>query len=198
MMDTDATPVLFPQINYQRHGFSAYVMGGTSLNGKYSEIDLGINYTYRWISIGINDYYYPMTTGLNDRYFNFASKETGHWLEGVITASPEKIPVYFLVSTFFYGADRNPDGHQAYSTYLELGVHFDFSEHSRIMATLGTACNKSCYNGYERDFGICNIGLCYTYELQIFKDRKLPLRVNYIINPLREKPFVDFSTSFTF
>lgn len=110
MMQENATPVLFPQINYQNQGLYAYVTGGTSLNGKYSELDFGVSYTYRWISVSVNDYYYPATVGLNDRYLNFAAKETGHWLEGVVTISPEKIPAYLTLSNFFYGADKNPDG----------------------------------------------------------------------------------------
>lgn len=198
MMQENATPVLFPQINYQNQGLYAYVTGGTSLNGKYSELDFGVSYTYRWISVSVNDYYYPATVGLNDRYLNFAAKETGHWLEGVVTISPEKIPAYLTLSNFFYGADKNPDGKQAYSTYLEAGAHYDFSGHGRIFATVGAACNESCYNGYEHGFGVCNLGIGYTYGLQVFKDRILPLGVTYIVNPVREKAFINFSASLAF
>lgn len=198
MMSEDATPVLFPQINYQNQGFYAYLMGGTSLNGKYSELDFGISYTHRWISIGINDYYYPTTVGLNDRYFNFASTDTGHWLEGMITISPEKIPVHLILSNFFYGADKNLEGEQAFSTYIEVGAHYDFSENNSLLAAIGAASGKSCYNGYDRGFGVCNIEIGYSYGLKVCKDWALPLRVTYIANPVREKAFINFSTSLVF
>ena len=81
MMTSDAAPVVFPQINYQNGGLYVYVMGGSSINGKYSEVDMGVSYTYKWLTIGLNDYYYPTVDSPFDQYFNFKNAETGHWLE---------------------------------------------------------------------------------------------------------------------
>lgn len=107
MITQDAAPVVFPAINYSIKGFNAYVMGGYAINGKYSEVDLGLSYTYKWITVGLNDYYYPTTTTPQDQYFNFKARETGHWFEAVVTIAPEKIPIYLTVSNFFAGADKN-------------------------------------------------------------------------------------------
>ena len=126
MITEEAAPVVFPALSYQNKGFNAYVMGGYSLNGRYSEVDLGLSYTYKWITVGINDYFYPTTTMPNDKYFNFKPKETGHWLEAMITIAPESIPAYLTFSNFFAGADKNMEGHQAYSSYAELGGYYDF------------------------------------------------------------------------
>ena len=198
MMTEESTPVIFPQINYQYKGVCAFIMGGYSLNGKYSEVDLGISYTYKWLTLGVNDYYYPTTTIANDQYFNFNKNNTTHWLEGVITISPEKIPAYLTISNFFYGADKKADGKQAYSTYVELGSYYDFKDNDRLGFVIGAACNKSCYNGYEKGFGICNVELKYTHALEFKNGYSLPLNVAYIINPINEKSFVNFSTSFAF
>ena len=167
MITENAAPVLFPCINYSNKGFYVYVLGGYAVNGKYSELDFGISYTYKWFTIGINDYYYPTTTTPIDRYFNYKPHETGHWLEAVITISPEKIPLWLTVSNFFYGADKyqvtdeegNTKDKQAYSTYAELGTYYDFLHNHKISLALGAAFDKSCYNGYEKNFSICNIEL---------------------------------------
>lgn len=197
MMTNEAAPVLFPSINYSNKGFNAYVMGGYALNGKYSEVDVGINYTYKWLTVGINDYYYPTTTVPQDQYFKFKSDQTGHWVEVVITITPENVPAYLTISNFFAGADKNLEGKQAYSTYAELGAHYDFLNDHQLALAVGAAFNKSCYNSYEHDICICNVELKYTYNVS-FKDFTLPLGVAYIINPVYEKSHVNFTASFAF
>ena len=197
MMTEDAAPVVFPGINYSVGGFYAYVLGGYAINGKYSEVDLGLSYTYKWFTVGINDYYYPTTTIPDDWYFDFKNGTTGHWLEAAITIAPEKIPVYLTVSNFFYGADKDSGGKQAYSTYAELGGHYDFLNDHCLSLALGAALNKSCYNGYAHGFGICNIELKYTYNVSI-RDFTLPLSAAYIINPVYNKSHVNFTASFAF
>lgn len=197
MMTEDAAPVVFPQINYQNKGLYVYVMGATALNGKYSEVDLGISYTYKWLTVGLNNYYYPTTTTPYDQYFNFKSKETGHWFEGVVTFAPEIVPVYLTVSSFFAGADKDQEGNQAYSTYAEIGGHYDFLDDHSLALAVGTAFNKSCYNGYGQGWGICNIELRYTYNLALNKFT-LPLSASYIINPIYEKSYMNFTASFAF
>ena len=197
MITDAAAPVLFPAVNYSKNGFSAYVMGGYAINGQYAEVDMGLSYTYKWFTFGVNDYYYPTTDAPTDHYFNFKSSQTGHWIEGVITIAPDKIPAYMTVSNFFYGADKDMEGKQAYSTYAEVGAYYDFLNDNRLSLTLGAAFNKSCYNGYESGFGICNIELKYTYNLAI-KDFSIPLSVAYIINPVYGKSFVNFTASLAF
>lgn len=197
MQTEDAAPVLFPQLSYQKGGLYAYVMGGYAINGKYSEVDLGLSYTHKWLTVGLNDYYYPTTTTPHDDYFNFKGRETGHWLEGTVTIAPEAIPAYLTLSNFFAGADKNAEGKQAYSTYAEVGGHYDFLDDHQLALAVGAAFNKSCYNGYEHGFGVCNIELKYTYSVAM-KSLTLPLSVAYIINPVYEKSHVNFTASLAF
>ena len=194
MMTSDAAPVVFPQINYQNGGLYVYVMGGSSINGKYSEVDMGVSYTYKWLTIGLNDYYYPTVDSPFDQYFNFKNTETGHWLEGVITIAPEQVPVYLTVSNFFAGADKNLDGKQAFSTYAELGGHYDFLNDHSLSLAVGAAFNKSCYNAYAHQFGICNVELKYTYNLAV-GGLAIPVSAAYIVNPVFNKTFVNFTAS---
>ena len=198
MITTEAAPVVFPSMNYQDKGFYAYVMGGYSINGNYSEVDLGLSYTYNWITVGINDYYYPTTTTPNDRYFNFKARDTGHWLEAMITIAPEQIPAYLTISNFFAGADKDLYGNQAYSTYAELGAHYDYLNDHRLALAIGIAFNESCYNAYEHGLGVCNLELKYTYNVNFNGKFMLPLSVAYIVNPVFNKSHVNFSASFAF
>ena len=198
MITEDSAPVLFPQINYQYKGLYAYVMGGYAVNGKYGEVDLGVSYTHKWITVGIYDYYYPTINTPNDKYFNFKNRDTGHWFEAAVTIAPENIPAYLTISNFFAGADKKSNDKQAYSTYAELGGHYDFQENHQLGLAVGAAFNKSCYNGYEHNFSICNIELKYTYSLKLKNDFTMPLSVAYITNPVCEKSHVNFITSLTF
>lgn len=198
MMTTDTAPVVFPQVNYQNNGLYAYVMGGYAINGKYAEVDLGLSYTYKWLTLGVNDYYYPTTSSADDQYFDFNNKKTGHWLEAVLTVAPENMPLSLTLSNFFAGADKRIDGQQAYSTYAEICSWYSFLEGHKLSLFVGAALNKSCYNGYEHGFGICNVEGRYTYNLAFKNGFSLPLSVGYIINPVYQKAHVNFTMNFAF
>ena len=89
MITNESAPVLFPSVNYQYRGLFVYAMGGYSINGKYSEVDLGVSYSCNGFTIGVYDYYYPTVDSNKDKYFG-GDKHTGHWLEAAITFAPEK------------------------------------------------------------------------------------------------------------
>lgn len=197
MQPEEAAPVLFPSVGFSAKGFYAYFMGGYSLNGKYAEVDFGASYTWKWLTIGFNDYYYPTVDTVEDDYYTYKSNRTGHWLEGVITIAPEKIPGSLTVSNFFAGADKNLEGKQAYSTYAELSIWYDFLNDHRLSATCGMAFNKSCYNGYAHNFGVCNVELKYTYNITFKSGSTLPLSCAYITNPVYKKSYVNFTATFT-
>ena len=201
MMTEDAAPVLFPSFNYSYKGLFLYAMGGYAMNGKYAEVDLGVSYTWKGLTIGFNDYYYPTVDSNKDEYFG-GGKHTGHWLEACIRYAPEKIPVFATLSNFFYGADKyvneNNEEKQAYSTYLELGTYYDFLKNNRITLTCGMAFNKSCYNGYEHNFSVCNVEAKYTFNVEFKNGWTLPLSAAYIYNPVYDKSYVNFTANVAF
>lgn len=201
MMPEESAPVLFPSIGYSWKGLYAYAMGGYAINGKYAEVDLGLSYSIKDLTIGFNDYYYPTVDSCEDEYFG-GGKHTGHWLEACLTYAPSKVPLWATLSNFFAGADKYIDSKgkekQAYSTYLELGTYYDFLDSNRISLAAGACFNKSCYNGYEHDFSVCNLELKYTYTVQFKSGWALPLNVAYIYNPVYDKSFVNFTANFAF
>lgn len=201
MTPTESAPVLFPSVNYEFKGLFVYVMGGYAVNGKYAEVDFGTSYSFNGFTVGVYDYYYPTIDNKNDDYFG-GGRHTGHWLEAAITYAPGNVPLWISASNFFYGADKyiteDGDEKQAYSTYLELGTYYDFLQSNRISLALGAALNKSCYNGYDHNFSICNIEGKYTYNVAFKNGWTLPLSVVFIYNPVFDKSYVNLTANLAF
>lgn len=201
MMTNESVPVLFPSLNYSYKGLFIYAMGGYAINGKYAEVDLGASYTWKGVTIGFNDYYYPTVDSNKDEYFG--GHHNGHWLEAFITYAPEKVPVFATLSNFFAGGDDRyvddkEEEKQAYSTYFEVGTYYDFLNSNRITLTCGMALNKSCYNGYEHNFSVCNVEAKYTYSVQFKNGWTLPLSAAYIYNPVFDKSYVNLTANIAF
>lgn len=191
-------PVFFPQIYFNKWGLNIYAMGGYAVNGSHAEVDLGISYSFYGVTIGLNDYYYPTAVGENDKYFNFKHGETGHYLEACVGYYPEKLPFWVLVSTYVAGADTLPGTTKnAYSSYLELGLHYDFLDDHQIALACGMALNKSFYNDYEKKFSVSNVMLQYTYNVRI-NWWTLPLKAALVYNPYRNKFYFTASAYFGF
>ena len=189
-------PIGFATLSYSTHGFSAWVMGAYTINNSHSEIDLGLTYTYKWATIGISDYFYPSASGEKDKYFNFNNHTTGHWGELYATVSPfEKVPFWLTASCYIYGADKKPDGKQAYSSYLELGYPYTFKGRHTISLAVGASLNRGFYTNYEKGFSVVNIDLTYRTAFILGKV-KLPVSGSLIYNPANNKPFFKFSVYF--
>lgn len=185
-------PTVFPSINYTYKGFNAYAMGGYTINGSHQEVDLGIGYTHNWLFVGAADYYYPSAVGKKDSYFNLNNRETGHYVELYTTISPQSVPLWITLSTYAYGADKNLEGKQAYSSYAELGYKFCFKNENILSLCVGAALNKSFYTDYEKGFNVVNMGIKYNSCIP-FGKFLLPVSASYILNPYKRKSFVTFS-----
>lgn len=189
-------PTSFALINYERKGFSAYAEGVYAFNGSHSEVDLGVAYNYKWLTAGLNDYYYPSSVGEKDHYFKLSSRKTGHYLEGVITIAPEKIPLWLTLSTYFWGADKKPiNDKNAYSSYAEIGYSYSFNDYNVASLAVGAALNKGFYTDYEHGFNVVNITAKYATSFKFGKFR-LPVSASYILNPYCNKSYVTLSIYF--
>lgn len=186
-------PTIFPTLSFSTRGLSVYATGAYTFDNSWREADLGISYTIKAFTLGVVDYYYPTPTGERDKLFEFDKDKTGHLFEGFLSFAPSSFPITALLSTFFYGADKNLNGNQAWSTYAELGYHYDFSETSFFSVALGASLNKSLYNNLETGFSIVNIALKYQTAIPTGKKFRIPVSAQYVINPQREKPYISFS-----
>lgn len=191
-------PAFFPTLNYSIGDFSVYATGAYTFDKSWREADLGLSYSFKGLTVGIVDYFYPTPVGQNDNYFNFKSDETGHLLEGCITYEPSFAPVSILISTFFYGADKNLEGKQAWSSYAELGYHHEFKDESIISVALGASLNKSQYNNFETGFSIVNIAAKYQRDLYSKERISIPASVQFVVNPQKQKNYLAFSLGLNF
>lgn len=184
--------VTFAKISYQKRNFDAYLEGVYSTNGSHSEVDLGIGYTYKWLYIGLADYYYPSAVSNKDKYFNLANRSTGHYIEMYSILSPTKIPLQLTLSSYVFGADKNLNGGQAFSSYAELAYFYKFKDNNVLTLALGSCLNKGFYTDYMSGFNIVNFSLKYETNLK-FGSFHLPVSASYIVNPYREKSYFTFS-----
>ena len=191
-------PTFFPTLSFSTGGLCIYGTGAYTFDNSWREADLGISYTLGDFTLGVVDYYYPTMVGEKDSFFNYKNKETGHAFEGALTYAPSSLPITAFISTFFYGADKNADGDQAWSTYAELGYHYDFSETNIISVALGASLNKSLYNNYETGFSVVNIAVKYQTEIYAAKRFSIPASVQYMVNPQKEKNYISFSLGLSF
>ena len=191
-------PVMFPSVSYSNGGFSIGAVGAYDFHGDYSELDLFISYSFKGLTASITDYYYPTSVGADDSYSILKNAETGHMWEGAISYEHENVPVWILVSTFFAGADKNFDGKQAWSSYAEIGTHYDFLEDNSVSIALGAALNESFYNNFETGFSIVNVAFKYTHNVALGKGFTLPLSASYVINPQKNKGYINFTAAFAF
>lgn len=188
-------PTVFPMIGYTTHGFNAFAMGGYAINGSHQEVDLGVSYTAKEFTVGVSDYYYPSSVGEKDGYFKLSNRETGHWVEAYATWAGTKIPLWVTVSTYIFGADKNEDGKQMYSSYAEVGYTHSFTDDNNISLCVGANLNKGFYTNNESGFNVVNVNAKYSTAFK-FGSFKLPVSASYVLNPYRNKSFFTMSLYF--
>ena len=188
-------PTVFPMIGYNTHGFNAFAMGAYAIDGSHQEVDLGVSYTAKEFTIGVSDYYYPTSVGEKDQYFKLSSRETGHWVEAYATWTGTKIPLWVTVSTYIFGADKNENGKQMYSSYAEVGYTHSFTEDNNIALCVGANLNKGFYTDNQSGFNVVNINAKYSTAFK-FCSYKLPVSASYVLNPYKNKSFFTMSLYF--
>ena len=188
-------PTVFPMIGYNTHGFNAFAMGGYAIDGSHQEVDLGVSYTASEFTVGVSDYYYPSSVGEKDQYFKLSNRETGHWVEAYATWAGTKVPLWVTISTYIFGADKNADGKQMYSSYAEVGYTHSFTEDNNMALCVGANLNKGFYTNNGSGFCVVNINAKYSTAFK-FGSYKLPVSASYVLNPYMNKSYFTMSLYF--
>lgn len=188
-------PTMFPMIGYAIHGFNAFAMGGYAINGSHQEVDLGVSYTVKEFTVGVSDYYYPSSVGEKDKYFKLSNRETGHWVEAYATWTGTNIPLWVTVSTYIYGADKNDNEKQMYSSYAEVGYTHSFTDDNSIALCVGANLNKGFYTDNKSGFNVVNVNAKYSTAFK-FGKFKLPVSASYVLNPYKNKSYFTMSLYF--
>lgn len=171
------SPVFLPMLSYDYKGLNVYAMGGYATNGSHQEVDFGISYNYKWLTIGVNDYYYPTAVGEKDNYFVFKNRETGHYVEAVATIMPQKLPVYLLLSSYIFGADKRPSGNQAFSSYMEIGYIHQFKGDNSMTVLVG-AEDMPQDSLCQTDFPSCEVSELYSSRVSHNQPYYQPLPIS--------------------
>jgi len=208
------------------HSFAIGAWGAYSLSGTQTgqEADLYISYTLKEIvSLTITDYFFPDETVARNSYFNYnmdwdkinsgEKDQTGHVVEAAISFNgTEKIPVSLMFAMNVWGADSRKYEEQAgtmvpedgivMSKYLELGYSTDVKGIAVDVFAGMTLDNPEVDKGEPAGFygqeswGVINLGLTLSKEIQITENYSLPIFGSLITNPEAENIFMVFGMSF--
>lgn len=185
-------PTVFPMLSYGYKGFNAFAMGAYAVNGSHQEVDLGLYYTAGEFTVGVSDYYYPSAVGEKDGYFKLSNRSTGHSVEVYATWSGTKIPLWVTLSAYVFGADKNADGKQMYSSYTEVGYTHSFNDNNSLSLCVGANLNKGFYTDNEKGFSVVNVNAKYNTAFK-FGNYRLPVSASYVLNPYKNKSYFTMS-----
>jgi hypothetical protein len=187
-MNLSSSPAVQPTLSLNAGNFSIGSWGSYTFSPElFQEVDLFLTYSTKYISLTINDYYNPLDTiGFTGDYFHFGNEATRHSLEGMLTLNgPESFHLSLTAGVMFYGNDKNAEGNNMYSTYIELS----YAAQIRDIEIKTFAGMTPAEGYYGQKAGIVNLGITATKNLTITDNFHLPLKGSFIINPQTEKVF---------
>lgn len=188
-----------PTLGFGIGGFSLTAWGSTDFDGYQSseglankEIDLTAAYTFgeTGLTLSVADLWWAGQGA--GKYFKFKSAETAHHFEaGVAYTLPvEKFPLSVACYTMFAGQDKDEDGNQNYSSYVELNYPF------RVKSVdLNVTCGMVPYAApqyYCDGFAVTNVALKGTTVLKLTERFSLPIFAQAVWNPRLEDAHLVF------
>jgi hypothetical protein len=149
------------------------------------EVDLFLSYETNFVSFTLNDYYNPVDTlGSAGDYFNFGTATTAHTMEGMVTLNgPESFPVSLVAGVMFYGNDRDEEGENLYSTYIELSYTTGIGG-VELVPFIGITPAAGYYG---ESFGVVNMGIQASRNITITDKFQFPINGSLVLNPQQEK-----------
>ncbi|MCD7848846.1 MAG: hypothetical protein LUH63_03355 [Parabacteroides sp.] len=188
-----------PTFSFAIAGFSLTAWGSTDFDGYQAseglankEIDLTAAYTFgnSGLTLSVADLWWA-GQGAN-KYFNFKSHETAHHFEAGLayTLPVEKFPLSVAWYTMFAGQDKDAEGGQNYSSYVELIYPFSVKR-----VDLNVTCGLVPYKAlqyYTNGFAVTNVALKGTTAIKITDSFSLPIFAQAVWNPRLEDAHLVF------
>lgn len=178
------TPNIQPSITYTNGIFSIGTWGSSSFSGQVKEVDLSATLALsQTFSFAITDYNW----NFNRTYFNYESHATDHIYEATLSyAGVAKFPLSVSVNTMFFGDDKNANGNNAYSSYVELG--YPLTPMVKLFAGASLVNSPMVYG--NSSFAFINIGLRATKIVKVTDTFSLPVYGILGCNPQSGKAFL--------
>jgi hypothetical protein len=176
------TPNIQPYTSYTIGGLTLGAWGSGSFTGTVKEFDLYATYALSSkLALTVTDYNWSFTKG----YFTY-SDGTDHVYEATLAyTGGTSFPVSATVNTMFAGADKNSDGDNAYSTYVELG--YPLASNAKLFA--GASLFDSAVYGTS-GFGVTNVGVKVSKAIEITDKFSLPVYGIAGFNPAADNAFL--------
>jgi hypothetical protein len=154
---------------YKRQKLTIGSWASGSFLGNVKEVDLYATYAFTsQFALTVTDYNWSFASPKG--YFDYTAT-TDHIYEATLAyAGTEKLPLSASVNTMFAGADKNTDGKQALSTYVELG--YQITPNAKVFAG-GLVSSGTAYASTAT--GITNVGLKVSKSIEITDKFSLPV-----------------------
>lgn len=182
-----------PNLVFQKNNFTLGAWGCYALDDSYAEVDLYASYKVKFIQFSVADYFCPNEGLKFNKFFNWDKKTSPHTVDVEVKFTGTKsIPVYLLASTMVFG-NRDIDGDEQYSTYLEAGYTLNLSDYNQKIDFFIGATPFD--NSYGEGFNVVNMGMKVTREFTISEKFSLPVYSKMVVNPQTENIYLVFGVT---
>jgi hypothetical protein len=129
------------------------------------------------ISLTLDDYFYFNANDIDNNYFDYTSDKTQHFVEGRLKYDGKlDITAAYVL---YANENANVDG-----IYFEAG--YDLTKN--LYGFVGFVTDENALM-FQKESGICNIGLTHQYELSLFKNKTSVLKTSVLANPNYESVY---------
>lgn len=180
-----------PSLKASYAGLSLTAWGSTDFNTTAKEFDLTLGYTTGGLTLAATDYWWA---GEGNRYGNYSAY---HFFEGTVGYNfGESLPLYINWNTIFgMDGDKNADGDQQYSTFVEAGYGFKVSDVD-VTASIGVSPWTGMYHREGTDgFALSTISVKASKSIKFTESFSLPVFAQAIVAPNRDNVFLVFGLS---
>jgi hypothetical protein len=186
-----------PGVSVSHSNLTIGAWGSYSFSSGYNETDMFLSYDLGSFTLGVCDYFNENENDLSSNDFgNFRNSDTintPHTLEGSLSFNgTENFPLSLTLATFFYGADKDENNKNYFSTYLEAAYTLSVKE-SEIKIFLG-GTPRSGY--YSDKAAIVNAGVTASHNLKITDSFSMPVYTSFVVNPDANDVFLVLGLTF--
>ena len=180
-----------PSVKASYAGLSLTAWGSTDFNTTAKEFDLTLGYTTGGLTLAVTDYWWA---GEGNQYGNYSAN---HFFEGTVGYNfGESLPLYINWNTMFgMDGDKNAEGDQQYSTYIEAGYGFKVSDVD-VTTSIGVSPWTGMYHKEGKDgFALSTLSVKASKSIRFSDSFSLPVCAQAIVAPNRDNVFLVFGVS---
>ncbi|HBL75927.1 MAG: hypothetical protein A2W90_10955 [Bacteroidetes bacterium GWF2_42_66] len=185
-------PVIQPSLGYANEKWNVSVWGSYPIERRaYSEIDFILEYQLTSkLKLGFVDYFaINDSTGAKHGFFDMNRKTTMHMFDVYCVYQPvEKIPLSFLYSLWFWGADRKAiTKEQNFSSYLEAKYEKEYGK-----VTASAFAGMTLWEGfYASRAAVVNVGVGLSKPITLGNKISIPAKIEFVLNPEMQNAYIN-------